>query len=66
MNQNQRHGELPTSSRFSSSLPCGRQTRVSGSPRIPGTLHVTEIREDAELHYHKRLTETYVFLECGS
>ena len=33
---------------------------------FPGTLHVTEISEDAELHYHKNLTETYYFLECGS
>ncbi|HCK55133.1 MAG TPA: cupin, partial [Planctomycetaceae bacterium] len=26
--------------------------------------HVTEISADAQLHYHKRLTETYYFLEC--
>jgi mannose-6-phosphate isomerase-like protein (cupin superfamily) len=26
---------------------------------------VTEISVDARLHYHKRLTETYYFLECG-
>jgi mannose-6-phosphate isomerase-like protein (cupin superfamily) len=26
---------------------------------------VTEISADAELHYHKRLTETYYILECG-
>ena len=29
-----------------------------------GTVHVTEISADAKLHYHKRLTETYYFLEC--
>lgn len=46
--------------------PCGFARRAfQGVPEFPGTLHVTEIREDAELHYHKRLTETYVFLECG-
>jgi mannose-6-phosphate isomerase-like protein (cupin superfamily) len=27
---------------------------------------VTEISADAELHYHKRLTETYYILECGT
>jgi mannose-6-phosphate isomerase-like protein (cupin superfamily) len=26
---------------------------------------VTSISADAERHYHKRLTETYYFLECG-
>lgn len=25
---------------------------------------MTEISETARVHYHKRLTETYVFLEC--
>ena len=27
-------------------------------------MHVTQITQDARLHYHKRLTETYYFLEC--
>jgi mannose-6-phosphate isomerase-like protein (cupin superfamily) len=31
---------------------------------FPGTIHVTDISTDARLHYHKRLTETYYFLEC--
>lgn len=31
---------------------------------FPGTIHVTEISADARLHYHRRLTETYYFLEC--
>jgi len=31
---------------------------------FPGTIHVTEIANEARLHYHKRLTETYYFLEC--
>src|SRR5947209_20551588 len=47
--------------------PCGTARRafadVSG---FPATVHVTEISEDAALHYHKRLTETYYFLECGA
>jgi mannose-6-phosphate isomerase-like protein (cupin superfamily) len=46
--------------------PCGTARRafydVEG---FPGTVHVTEISEDAVLHYHQRLTETYYFLECG-
>jgi mannose-6-phosphate isomerase-like protein (cupin superfamily) len=33
---------------------------------FPGTIHVTEISEDAQLHYHQRLTETYFFLECSA
>jgi mannose-6-phosphate isomerase-like protein (cupin superfamily) len=28
-------------------------------------MHQIEISTDAQLHYHKRLTETYYFLECG-
>ena len=46
--------------------PCGTTQRafaeVSG---YPGTIHLTRISEDAELHYHRTLTETYYFLECG-
>jgi mannose-6-phosphate isomerase-like protein (cupin superfamily) len=32
----------------------------------PATIHVTDISADARVHYHKRLTETYYILECGS
>ena len=32
---------------------------------FPGTIHVTEISDDAQVHYHRRLTETYYFLDCG-
>src|ERR1700742_1378735 len=32
---------------------------------FPATIHVTDISADARTHYHKRLTETYYFLECG-
>jgi quercetin dioxygenase-like cupin family protein len=46
--------------------PCGTARRAfHGVPEFPGTLHVTEISENAKKHYHKKLTETYYFLECG-
>lgn len=46
--------------------PCGTARRAfAGVGDFPGTVHVTEIAADAQLHYHKRLTETYFFLECG-
>lgn len=45
--------------------PCGTARRAFADVEdFPGTVHVTEISEDARLHYHKRLTETYYFLEC--
>ncbi len=31
---------------------------------VPYSLHVTEISQDAQVHYHKRLTETYFVLQC--
>lgn len=47
--------------------PCGTARRAFAEVEdFPGTVHVTEISADARLHYHKRLTETYYFLECGS
>jgi mannose-6-phosphate isomerase-like protein (cupin superfamily) len=47
--------------------PCGTARRAFADvPDIPATVHVTEISEDAALHYHKRLTETYFFLECDA
>ncbi|MEZ6126409.1 MAG: cupin domain-containing protein [Planctomycetaceae bacterium] len=46
--------------------PCGLARRAfHGVDAFPGTLHVTEISEDARRHYHRTLTETYFFLECG-
>ncbi len=46
--------------------PCGTARRAfQGVSEFPGTLHVTEISEAAKKHYHKTLTETYFFLECG-
>ena len=46
--------------------PCGIARRAFADVAdFPGTLHVTEISADAQLHYHRRLTETYYFLECS-
>jgi mannose-6-phosphate isomerase-like protein (cupin superfamily) len=46
--------------------PCGTARRAFGDVEdFPATVHVTEISADAQLHYHKRLTETYYILECG-
>jgi mannose-6-phosphate isomerase-like protein (cupin superfamily) len=45
--------------------PCGTARRAfSDVDDFPGTMHVTEIALDNQLHYHKRLTETYYFLQC--
>lgn len=46
--------------------PCGTARRAfMDVADFPGTIHRTEISADARVHYHKRLTETYYFLECG-
>lgn len=46
--------------------PCGRARRAFADVEdFPGTIHVTEISTDARIHYHRRLTETYYFLDCG-
>ena len=45
--------------------PCGQARRAFAEvDDFPATIHVTEISTDARLHYHKRLTETYYFLDC--
>jgi len=45
--------------------PCGSARRAfADTGDYPATIHVTEISMDAKLHYHKKLTETYYFLEC--
>ncbi len=47
--------------------PCGQARRGYADVQdFPGTLHVTEISAEAKRHYHKRLTETYYFLECSA
>lgn len=46
--------------------PCGTARRAFADvEEYPATIHLTEISEDAETHYHRRLTETYYILECG-
>lgn len=46
--------------------PCGMARRAFGDVEdFPGTIHVTEISAEARTHYHRRLTETYYFLECA-
>ena len=46
--------------------PCGTARRAFADVTdFPGTVHVTEISADAKVYYHKTLTETYFFLECG-
>lgn len=45
--------------------PCGTARRAFADVEdFPGTIHRTEISASARTHYHKRLTETYYFLEC--
>ncbi|HEX3871299.1 MAG TPA: cupin domain-containing protein [Pirellulales bacterium] len=45
--------------------PCGSAHRAFADVvDFPGTVHRTEIAHDARLHYHRKLTETYYFLEC--
>jgi uncharacterized protein (DUF2237 family) len=45
--------------------PCGQARRAFATVAdFPATIHRTEISAQAKLHYHKRLTETYYFLEC--
>ncbi len=45
--------------------PCGTARRAFAEVEdFPGTIHRTQIFNSARTHYHKRLTETYYFLEC--
>ncbi len=47
--------------------PCGLSRRaLADRADFPGSIHRTQITEDAKLHYHQRLTETYYVLECES
>ena len=46
--------------------PCGTSRRAFADvPQSPGTIHRTQITEDAKPHYHQRITETYYILDCG-
>ena len=45
--------------------PCGVARRAFADVAdYPATIHVTEIADDARVHYHKAHTETYFILEC--
>ena len=44
--------------------PCGTSKRALMESKFPGSIHITQISEDAQVHYHKKLTETYFFLDC--
>ena len=47
--------------------PCGSARRaLMDSQGVPYSLHLTKISNAARVHYHKRITETYVFLDCDS
>jgi mannose-6-phosphate isomerase-like protein (cupin superfamily) len=44
--------------------PCGFSRRAFVSPdNDVATLHMVDIQEDAQTHYHKKLTEIYLVLE---
>lgn len=44
--------------------PCGESRRAFvGDADQTATLHLVDIKSDAKLHYHKRLTEIYYILE---
>lgn len=44
--------------------PCGQSRRAFVSPDNPvATLHMVDVQSDAQMHYHKRLTEIYLVLE---
>lgn len=45
--------------------PCGTAKRAfAENDNSPGTIHLTEISTDAQLHYHRNQTETYFILDC--
>jgi mannose-6-phosphate isomerase-like protein (cupin superfamily) len=44
--------------------PCGFTRRAFVSPDNPvATLHLLDVQTDAQVHYHKTLTEIYLILE---
>lgn len=47
--------------------PCGVARRAfADDPRLPATVHLTEISRTARVHYHRQQTEVYVVLECSA
>jgi mannose-6-phosphate isomerase-like protein (cupin superfamily) len=44
--------------------PCGFARRAFANPEnTTATMHVVDIQEDSQTHYHKRMTEIYLVLE---
>jgi len=44
--------------------PCGFSRRAFVNPDNPtATMHIVDIEADAQVHYHKKLTEIYFVLE---
>jgi mannose-6-phosphate isomerase-like protein (cupin superfamily) len=44
--------------------PCGFSRRAFATPENKtATLHLVDIQQDAQTHYHKKLTEIYLVLE---
>ena len=44
--------------------PCGQTRRAFATPdNTTATLHLVDIKADAETHYHKKFTEIYLVLE---
>jgi mannose-6-phosphate isomerase-like protein (cupin superfamily) len=44
--------------------PCGFSRRAFVSPENPtATIHIVDVKEGAQVHYHKKLTEIYLVLE---
>ncbi len=44
--------------------PCGTARRAFVEPDNPvASIHLVEIKKDAECHYHKKMTEIYLVLE---
>ena len=44
--------------------PCGFARRAFATPdNAVATLHLVDIQEDAQVHYHRKMTEMYVVLE---
>ena len=43
--------------------PCGWARRAFAGGDHPASLHLVRIEADAQVHYHKKMTEIYVVLE---
>ena len=43
--------------------PCGFAKRAFAKTNSPASVHLVEISQDAQAHYHKKMTEIYLVLE---